>query len=134
ADVGLLDDVLRLGIVTQHAARNAEETLIVSLDQHPDRTLIADERALQQRILAEPLLAGGGAAGNTCFHHWRVHLARFLQPTRTVPLARISSTAGNAFSAASGRSPAGALFVQSSAPGFPTTIRPTIPACSWGMQ
>ena len=131
ADIGLLHHVLGLGVVAQDAARHPEQQPVVAADEHADRALVAARgrarpapRRQARRAPARP------RAGRACFplssHGALTHGA-------PRPRRRIASTDGKAASATAGRSPAG-IASAASAPGSPTTSRPTIPACSCGMQ
>src|SRR5690606_7681366 len=113
---------------------NAVQAPIVAAHQHAHGRLVALPCKGDQNLVRR-----GGEVRLDGYEH--VHGPVSLHPphVRRITLLRmISSTDGKAASATSGSGSSppmpGPLPVQSPSPGSPTTMRPTMPACSCGTQ
>ena len=132
--IGFLHDILGLGVVAHDRARHPEQPLVVALDERANGALAALPGQRDKLFIAVP--AKLGLMSKASHLHVDVSLLRLMSRC-TTPLAMISSTDGKPFSATSGKgvSPAsGVAATESTAGGEPTTIRPTMPACSCGTQ
>ena len=73
AHIGLLDDILGLGIVAQHGAGHAEQPPVVTPDEDADRTLVALRGKPHERLVGECLqisLSQCGCEDIACGDAW----------------------------------------------------------------